>query len=48
MFTDKVIAVTGDSEIIGKALTKEFLRRGAKGSTCTKFLFQNQKGNLVK
>ncbi|MDQ6845933.1 MAG: SDR family oxidoreductase [Bacteroidota bacterium] len=34
MFKDKVIAITGGSEGIGKALTKEFLSRGAKVATC--------------
>ncbi len=34
MFKDKVIAITGGSEGIGKALTEEFLRRGAKVATC--------------
>ena len=34
MFTGQVIAITGGSEGIGKALTEEFLRRGAKVATC--------------
>ncbi len=34
MFKDKVIAITGGSEGIGKALTEEFLKKGAKVATC--------------
>ena len=34
MFKNKVIAITGGSDGIGKALTKEFLRRGAMVATC--------------
>ena len=34
MFKDKVIAITGGSEGIGKALALEFLSRGAKVATC--------------
>lgn len=36
MFKDKVIAVTGGSGGIGKALVEEFLKKGAKVSTCAR------------
>ncbi len=36
MFNDKVIAITGGSGGIGKALVDEFLKRGAKVSTCAR------------
>lgn len=36
MFKDKVIAITGGSGGIGKALVEEFLKKGAKVSTCAR------------
>lgn len=36
MFTNKVVAVTGGTDGIGKALVEEFLARGAKVATCSR------------
>ncbi len=36
MFENKVIAITGGTDGIGKALVEEFLQRGAKVSTCSR------------
>jgi short-subunit dehydrogenase len=38
MFTNKVIAITGGTDGIGKALVEEFLKRGAKVATCARTL----------
>ena len=36
MFENKIIAITGGTDGIGKALVEEFLRRGAKVATCSR------------
>ncbi len=36
MFTNKVIAITGGTDGIGRALVEEFLQRGAKVATCSR------------
>ena len=36
MFTDKVIAITGGTDGIGKALVEKFLKHGAKVATCSR------------
>lgn len=36
MFQDKIVVITGGSDGIGKALTKDFLKKGAKVSTCAR------------
>ena len=36
MFTNKVIAITGGTDGIGKALVEGFLKRGAKVATCSR------------
>jgi len=36
MFTNKVIAITGGTDGIGKALVEEFLARGATVATCSR------------
>ncbi len=47
MFKDKVIAITGGSGGIGKALVEELLKKGAKVSTCARDIekFENLKKN---
>jgi short-subunit dehydrogenase len=36
MFTNKVVAITGGTDGIGKALVEDFLSRGAKVATCSR------------
>ncbi len=36
MFTNKIIAITGGTDGIGKALVEEFLARGARVATCSR------------
>ena len=38
MFTNKVIAITGGTDGIGRALVEEFLKKGAKVATCSRTL----------
>jgi len=45
MFSDKIVAITGGSDGIGKALTEALLKQGAKVATCGRH--QNKLDNLV-
>ena len=47
MFTNKVVAITGGTEGIGKALVEEFLSRGAKVATCSRTIEKLQQLELV-
>ena len=46
MFTNKVVAITGGTEGIGKALVEEFLSRGAKVATCSRTIEKLQQLEL--